>query len=312
MPLDPHVKRFLDMSAAGGAPDMSRLAPDDMRAAFEQLASAVACSDVPIGTVEEHTLSGAQGRLPIRIYTPLGDGPDRRPALIYFHGGGFVFGSLDTHDGLCRMLANAAAMRVVAVEYPLAPEHPFPAAVEHCCTATAWVADNTGALGIDATRLAIGGDSAGGGLAVTVCQYAKQSGGPDLALQVLFCPVLDLAADTGSRRAFGTGYFLDQATIEWSFGHYSAANLDRCDPRISPLRAGNLAGLPPAHIHTAEFDPVRDEGKAYAEALERADVPVRYTCHAGMIHHFYGMGGIIPYARAAIGEAGAAIKTALG
>jgi acetyl esterase/lipase len=311
MPLDPHAKRFLDMTAAGGASDVARVTPSEMRSAFTQLALAVACRNVPIGAVEDHVLPGPGASLPVRIYSPVDAGPDRLPGLIYFHGGGFVFGNLDTHDGLCRMLANASGARVAAVEYPLAPEHRFPAAVEYVYGATLWVADNAARLGIDTTRLAIGGDSAGGALAVTVCQRARR-GGPGLALQLLFCPVMDANAKTDSRRAFASGYFLDQATIDWSLRHYSAEALNPSDPRVSPLCAAEFAGLPPAHIHTAEFDPVRDEGRAYADSLERAGVAVRYTCHAGMIHHFYGMGGIIPYACTAVAEAGAAVKAALG
>jgi acetyl esterase/lipase len=310
MPLDPHAKRFLDMTAAGGAPDVSRVTPAEMRNAFQHLALAVACRDVPIAAVEDRLLPPPCAPLPVRIYTPVGSAAGPLPGLVYFHGGGWVFGNLDTHDALCRMLANASGARVVAVEYPLAPEHGFPAAVEHAYSATGWIASNAAKLGIDPARLAIGGDSAGGGLAVTVCQRARHGGGPQLALQVLFCPVMDVSATTESRRAFATGYFLDQATIEWSLRHYSTDRLDRADPRISPLRAAEVGGLPPAHIHTAEFDPMRDEGRAYADRLERAGVAVRYTCHAGMIHHFYGMGGIIPYARTAVEAAGAAVKTA--
>jgi acetyl esterase/lipase len=299
------------MAAAGGAPDVSRITPIEMRSAFQQLALAVGCRDVAIGAVEEHLLPAPCATLPVRVYTPLGAAADRLPGLVYFHGGGLVFGSLVTHDGFCRMLANASGIRVIAVEYPLAPEHEFPQAVEHAYAATSWVAQNAARLGVDGDRLAIGGDSAGGGLAVTVCQRAKESRGPRLALQVLFCPVLDVSSTTQSRRTYATGYFLDQSTIEWSLRHYSSTTLDLTDPRISPLRAREFHGLPPAHIHTAEFDPLRDEGRAYADRLECAGVAVRYVCHPGMIHHFYGMGGIIPYARTAVDAAGAAIRAAL-
>jgi acetyl esterase/lipase len=299
------------MTAAGGAADVAALSPADMRGAFRQLALAAGCGAIAVGAAEDRVLPTKAGPLPVRIYTPLAAETARLPGLVYFHGGGFVFGDLETHDGLCRMLANASGCRLVAVGYRLAPEHEFPAAVEDGCAATAWVAAHAAELGIDATRLAIGGDSAGGGLAVTVCQWAKATGGPALALQLLFCPVLDVSAATPSRRAFAAGYFLDEATIEWSVRHYCGVALDRTDPRISPLRAAAFSGLPPAHIHTAEFDPMRDEGKAYADRLERAGVPVDYTCHAGMIHHFYGMGGVIPYARRAVEAAGTAVKNTL-
>jgi acetyl esterase/lipase len=311
VPLDPYAKRFLDMAVAFGAPEVANLTPCEMREAFRQLAQAVDFRDVPIGAVDNREIPGPSGPLPIRIYTPVGAGDEHLGGLIYFHGGAWAFGSLDTHDKLCRMLANEASCRVVAADYRLAPEHEFPAAVEDSYAAAAWVADNATRLRIDPTRLAVGGDSAGGNLAATVCQLAKQAGGPDLALQVLFCPLLDMCAKTESRRAFAAGYFLNQATLAWSLRHYSTAELDLTDPLISPLRAAEFSGLPPAHIHTAEFDPLRDEGKAYADLLECAGVEVRYTCHRGMIRHFYGMGGIIPYARTAIAAAGRAIGEAL-
>ena len=232
----------------------------------------------------------------IRIYTPVAAAAEPLAGLIYFHGGGWVFGNLDTHDGICRTLANEAACRVIAVDYRLAPEHAFPAAVDDSYAATTWIAQNASRLGIDPNRIAIGGDSAGGNLAAVVCQRAK-SAGPRLALQVLFCPVMDMSVDTPSRRALSAGYFLDQSMIDWSLKMYCPGGIDLGDPEISPLRAADFAGLPPAHIHTAEFDPLRDEGKAYADELARAGVAVRYMCHEGMIHHFYGMGGFIPYAR---------------
>jgi acetyl esterase/lipase len=312
MPLDRYAKRFLDMAAASGTSNVRALTPGAMRSAFHELALVVGRRDVPIGAVEDRALPLPCAPLPIRIYTPVGASTEHLPGLVYFHGGGWVFGSLDTHDALCRVLANTSGARVLAVEYPLAPEHKFPAAVEHSYAATMWVAENADALRIDRARLAIGGDSAGGGLAVTVCQRARDAGGLDLALQVLFCPVMDMSVATASRRAFASGYFLDQCMMEWSLRHYNVGEIDLADPRVSPLRASEFAGLPPAHIHTAEFDPVRDEGQAYADRLERAGIAVRYTCHAGMIHHFYGMGGIIPYARTAIDAAGAAIRAALG
>jgi acetyl esterase len=310
MPLDSHAKRFLDMAGAGGVPDISRLSAGEMREAFRGLALAVGPRHVPIGKIENGELPGPAGPLRIRVYTPVAPAAEPLAGLIYFHGGGWVFGDLDTHDGICRTLANEAACRVVAVDYRLAPAHAFPAAVDDSYAATTWVAENAARLGIDANRLAIGGDSAGGNLAAVVCQRAKLNG-PRLALQVLFCPVMDMSIDTPSRRALAAGYFLDEAMIDWSLKLYCPQGLDLSDPRISPLRASDFSRLPPAHIHTAEFDPLRDEGKAYADELVRAGVPVRYTCHAGMIHHFYGMGGIIPYARTALQAASVAIKEAM-
>jgi acetyl esterase/lipase len=233
------------------------------------------------------------------------------PALIYFHGGAGVFCSIETHDGLCRMLANESGCQVISVAYRLAPEHKFPAAIDDARAATQWIFAHCAGLGINPKLVAVGGDSAGATLAAAVCQQAKEMTGADIALQVLLCPVTDLCSNSASRRAFSEGYFFDMAMLDWALGHYLPANADLMDPRLSPMRAADLCGLPPAHIHTAEFDPFRDDGKAYADALDRTGIPVSYTCHSGMIHHFYCMAGAIPSARVAVKEIGNSIKTAL-
>jgi acetyl esterase len=311
VPLDPAAKRLLDMlAAAGGMADLATMTPQKMRAGFRRLAQSVDLKGVPVGKIENGELPGPGGALAYRLYGPQQpvDGP--LPALVFLHGGGCVFGDLDTHDGLCRMLAAESGCAVVAVDYRRAPEHKFPAAVEDSYTATAWVAEHAAALGLDAGRIAVGGDSAGGGLAAVVAQMAV-SRGPRLALQVLLCPVMNLRADTPSRRELAQGYFLDEATIDWMLHHYCDPDQDIDDPRLSPLRAERFSGLPPAHIHTAEFDPLRDEGAAYAEQLRRAGIAARYTCHAGMIHYFYAMAGAIPAARSALKAAAAAMGEAL-
>jgi acetyl esterase/lipase len=206
------------------------------------------------------------------------------------------------------MLANESGCRVVSVDYRLAPENKFPAAVEDSYFAVKWVSEHAPELDIDSNCIAVAGDSSGGTLAAVVCQLAKRIGRPAIALQVLFCPVTDVRADTSSRRAYKEGYFFELPIFEWALGNYCPLGVDFEDPRISPLRASDFVELPPAHIHTAEFDLLRDEGEAYAKRLQGAGVTVRYICHEGMIHHFYGMAGIIPYARLAIREAGVAIK----
>jgi acetyl esterase/lipase len=337
MPLDRHAKRFLDMVAVGKT-DRSPLSPDAMRQAFNTLARAVDARNVPIGACENRDISGPAGAIPLRIYTPVTDiagslagssvGP--LPALIFFHGGAGVFCSIETHDGLCRILANESGCRVISVGYRLAPENKFPAAIDDACAATAWVFAQCDGLEIDPACIGVAGDSAGATLATVVCQQARRMTGPrttgpsmtapsvtgpsvtglGIALQVLICPVTDPGFDTPSRRAFSQGYFFDMATLDWALGHYLPAGVDLSDPRLSPLRADDFGGLPPAHIHTAEFDPFRDEGEAYADVLRRARVPVAYTCHAGMIHHFYCMAGAIPNARGVLKGIGNAVRDA--
>jgi acetyl esterase/lipase len=311
MPLDPFAKRFLDMVAVGGLPDSSQLSPPAMRQAMLQLAQAVDAKNVPIGRIENRKILGPGGQISIRVYTPLNIDDGMTAGIIYFHGGAGVFCNLDTHEGFCRILANESACRIISVDYRLAPEHQFPAAVDDSYFVSKWVFDNAAELGLDQTRIAVGGDSAGGTLAAVVCQTAKLLDGPKLALQVLFCPVTDATGDTQSRRTLSSGYFLETRTIDWALKYYCPTSIDLKDPRMSPLYASDLTGLPKAHVHTAEYDPLRDEGKAYADLLQRNRVDVRYTCHEGMIHHFYAMAGAIPYARTAIGAAGRAIKEAL-
>jgi acetyl esterase len=309
MPLDPHVKALLDMLVAAQRPKTWQLTPPEARLGLLALAKVADIKDVPIGRVEEGTLPGPAGSLPWRSYTPAGAAAATLPGLVYFHGGGFVIGSIETHDGMCRLLANASACRVVSVDYRLAPEHKFPAAIDDGLAAVTWIATHAGEFGIDPGRLAVAGDSAGANLAAVVAQLAHAAGTPNIALQVMFCPRTDAGADTQSLKDFAEGYLLERASMEWFAGHYGAIDVN--DPRLTPLRAASLAGLPPAHIHTAAFDPLRDEGEAYAQALRRAGVPVAYTCHAGMIHHFYCLAGAIPTAKAALEQAATAIGQAL-
>jgi acetyl esterase len=263
-----------------------------------------------IGKIENRTLPGPAGPLPFRVYTPSAASDEPSGGIVYFHGGAWVFGDLDTHDAMCRALANESGCRLVSVDYRLAPEHKFPAAVEDACAATEWIAAHAAELMIDPACLAVAGDSAGGNLAAVVCQKAKGSA-INIALQVLFCPVTDIAADNQSRREFAEGYFLEGPLMTWAGTHYLPTSVDLNDPLLSPLHAKDLSGLPPAHIHTAGFDPLRDEGKAYADALERAGVKVHYVCHEHMIHHFYAMAGAIPYAQTALKAVGADIKAVL-
>ena len=310
--LDPHAKALLAMLAAAGRPKIWQVTPAEAREGILALAKAADAKNVPIGRIENGELPGPAGPLRYRLYTPAGSAAGTLPAIVYFHGGGFVIGNLDTQDGMCRLLANASGCRLVSVDYRLAPEHMFPAGIEDGIAAVNWVVREAARLDIDPARIAVAGDSAGGNLAAVVCQSAKETGGPKIALQVLFCPPTDALRDTESSRAFAEGYLLEAEGMRWFGKQTYPPNADPRDPRISPLHAGDLSGLPPAHIHTAAFDPLRDEGKAYADRLRRSGVAVRYICHAGMIHHFYALAGAIPYAFTAIEQAGGAIKQALG
>lgn len=284
MPLDPHVSRFLDMMALGNSDGITL---DARREGLRGLARLAGLTAENV-TTRDIVLPGPGGPLVLRLYAP--DGSAGGPGLVYLHGGGLVTGDLDTHEGICRVLAEAGGLRVVSVDYRLAPEHPFPAAFDDALAATDWVAARADEFGIDPARLGIGGDSAGAGLAARVCQ--ERRGGP-IRAQLLICPVLDVHGAYPSRRDFAHGYFLDEATIRRDLAACGPEAAPP-SPRLSPLLEAELAGLPPARIHTAEFDPVRDEGAAYAERLERAGVEVVHTGHAGMIHFFYGLGRLVP------------------
>jgi len=310
MPLDAHVKGLLDMLAAANQPPISTLTAPEAREATMALGNIVAAKDVPIGAVKDGELPGPAGSIAYRLYTPVGAGNAPLPGIVYFHGGAWVFGNLESHEPMLRMLANESGCRIVSIDYRLAPEHRFPAAVEDSFAATRWIAAHAADFGIDPGRIAVAGDSAGGNLAAIVAQLAR-SAGPMLKLQVLFCPVIDVGADTPSRRDFAQGYFLEQALMEWAGAFYIPPGINLKDPRLSPLWAADLSGLPPAQVHTAAFDILRDEGAAYAHALERAGVAVSYTCHDGMIHHFYAMAGAIPYGKTALQSIGADIKAAM-
>jgi acetyl esterase/lipase len=266
---------------------------------------------VAMASIDDQTLPGPAGDLPVRIYTPAMGESALLPGLVYFHGGGLVAGGIATHDSLARALAAAGRCRLVSVGYRLAPENPYPAALDDALAAIRHVAAHAQELGIDPYRLGVCGDSAGGTLVAAACQSLGRAGGPSLALQLLICPILDYGGASASRREFAKGYLVDEATLAHDLRYCLPPGMDAADPRISPLRAGSLAGLPPTIIHTAEFDPLRDEGRAYYLRLEHGRNALSYTCHAGMVHLFYGLGGVIPYARTAIDKIGSEIRAAL-
>jgi len=310
MSLDPRVQRFLAILAAGNPPNALDTSVAERRKALADL-MALGADEAPIGQTEDRRIPGPAGALPVRIYTPDHASARLMPGLLYLHGGGLVAGSIATHDAIARALANAGACRVVSLEYRLAPEHRFPAALDDSLAAIHYLTENAAEFNIDPTRLGVCGDSAGGTLAAAACHALARSGGPLLALQLLLCPILDYSRKTQSRREFAAGYLVDEATLDHDLLYYLPAGTDPADPRISPLRALDLRGLPRTIIHTAQFDPMRDEGRDYGERLRDAGVLVSTTCHPGMIHLFYGLGKVIPYARTAMDRIGAGIREAL-
>jgi acetyl esterase len=283
--LHPQVRAILDRLEQLGAPDLSTLDPQEARSAFEELRPDESSEDV--GDVTDRTIPGPGGDLPIRVYEPESEGP--HPALVYFHGGGWVVGNLDTHDSPCRHLTNAADCAVVSVDYRLAPEHPFPVPTEDAVAAVEWVAEHGEEIGVDSDRLAVGGDSAGGNLAAVAALVARDRGGPDIDRQVLIYPATSPSDDWPSTEEHADGQFLSRSEMEWFGDQFFESELDARNPYAFPLQACDHGGLPPATVVTAEFDPLRDEGRAYAEALADAGVDVTHRNYEGMVHGFVGM-----------------------
>jgi acetyl esterase len=299
MPLDRHARRFLEMLAAAGQTRGRYEDADERRHALDTLADLVdPPGTVNIGGVRDSLFSVDDGAIVLRTYSPLGEPARRLPGLVFFHGGGWVAGSLESHDGFCRRLANESGCRVIAVDYRRAPEHAFPHALED------------GFFGINPAHLGIAGDSAGGTLAAVICRMARDRNGPAIAFQLLICPILDIHGESAARRELADGYFLDRETLQRDLELY-CPSADLADPRLSPLLATDLAGLPPAFIHTGQFDPFGDEGEAYAATLSNAGVAVHGRVHPGMIHYFYCMPRMIPYANEALHKIGAEIRYAV-
>ena len=305
MPLDPQAQSVLEMLSALGARPLHVMSPGEARQATARLAK-LGGRPAPVQRTEDRTVPGPAGPIPVRVYTPPGSGPF--PALVYCHGGGWVTGSIATHEPICRALAHGAGCAVVSVDYRLAPEHKFPAAVEDCYAVTRWLADNGAALGLDPARLAVGGDSAGGTLATVVALWARDRGGPALACQLLIYPITDYMPDLPSR--LKNGYFLSNADVAWAWKHYLTSAAEADDPSAAPLRAADLTGLPPAIILTAEFDPLHDEGNLYADRLRAAGVPTVLARYDGMIHGFVSLAGVIDQGQAALAQAAGDVRSA--
>jgi acetyl esterase len=306
---------MLDQLAAADGPGIREVDLAVTRAFLDGLAM-LAAPPPELAAVEDRTFAGPAGDVPVRIYRPVetGGGGAPRPALVWFHGGGWVLGSLDACDPVCRTLAGDAGVVVVSVGYRLAPEHPYPAGVDDCYAALEWVARDAAILGVDPARLAVGGESAGGNLAAVVALAARDRGGPATRLQLLVYPVTDARMSYPSIRENGAGYLLTVDSLGWFVELYLGAqgeHGDPDDPYVSPIYARDLARLPPALVITAEFDPLRDEGEAYARRLQQAGVEASCTRYDGMIHAFFGMSGLVAGARVALDEAVAALRARL-
>ena len=305
MALDPQVQALLDGLADLDAPPIWEQSPDEARVAGAVLGQLSVPEEV--GSVEDRTIPGPDGELALRIYRPEpGDGGPV-PVMVWFHGGGFVIGSLDTSDGMCRALCRRSGVALVSVDYRLAPEHPFPAGPDDCLAAFDWVRDHAADLGFDGDRVAVGGDSAGANLA-TVTALARRG---KVAFQLLVYPVTDLTMTSESHQANGTGYLLTGETMQWFEQHYTTGAVEKHDPRVSPLFEDDLAGSAPAFVMTAEFDPLRDEGEAYGKRLVDAGVPVQIKRYDGMIHAFLQMSAVVDAAGAALDDAATALRDAL-
>ncbi len=307
MPLAPAARTLIDQLESDGGPALWEMSPDEARA----LSAVMGAMDDPpeVAAVEDRVIAGPAGDVSARIYTP--DAPAPRPVVAFFHGGGFVICSVETHDGLARRLTNALGAVVVSVEYRLAPEARCPAAAEDCYAATQWAHEHAAELGADPARLMVAGDSAGGNLAAVVSLMAREQGGPPITSQALVYPVIDAACDAPSYTENAEGYFLTAPGMRWFWDHYLGPDGDGADPHASPIRASDLSGLPPAVVITAEFDPLRDEGEAYAEALQAAGVPVVVRRYDGMIHGFVSMPILFPEADDAVARIADAMQESL-
>jgi acetyl esterase len=308
MPMHPQAQTVLDVMSEFGLVIDESTDPATIRRAIEAFATAGGDAAEPVAHVEDGTVPGPAGEVPVRVYRPRDE--TELPVLIWFHGGGWTIGSLETHDNTCRSLANAVGCVVISVGYRLAPEHRFPAAVDDAFAATRWVAQHTAEVGGDPRRIAVGGDSAGGNLAAVVSLLARDAGGPDLAFELLVYPVCDHEFESPSMHENATGYFLELESMRWFYNQYLRDERDGADWRFSPARATDLAGLPPAFVLTAEFDPLRDQGEAYARRLEAAGVPVEARRYDGVFHGFFGMRDLMDPAREAFDDVTKALREA--
>ncbi len=304
--LHPQARALINLMQERGVPPTHTLSPTEARRFYRERRSFTQPDAPPVASAQDLQASGPHGAIPLRLYKPLAKASAQAlPVLVYFHGGGWVIGDLDTHDTLCRELANGSGTAVVAVDYRMGPEHRFPAAVDECFAATRWVHDNAASLGLDASRLAVGGDSAGGNLAAVVSILARDAGTAGatalpIAFQLLIYPSTDMRALSASHQTNGQGYVLTADTIAYFQAHYTGDEAKYLDWRASPLLCEDLANLPPAFVMTAGYDPLRDEGLAYAQRLTEVGNRATHICFERQIHGFITMGRVIDEANAAV------------
>ena len=308
MPVHPQVKLLLEGMAAAGGPQLTEMTPDEARLMFKNLAAL----DQPeeVARVDDRLVPGDGHDVPIRVYTPKDAIGGNAPLLLWLHGGGWVIGDLDTADATARALANRSGAVTASVDYRLAPENPAPAALEDALAALTWCVENAELLGVDANRVAVGGDSAGGNIAACLCQRVRDEFGPEIDFQLLVYPVTDCTLSSPSMDENAEGYFLTKQGMAWFVDHY-LGDRDPKEPSVSPVYADSLAGLPPALVITAEFDPLRDEGEAYAVAMRDAGVEVEAVRYNGQIHGFFGLAAVLDDGKHAVDRAGAALRSAL-
>jgi acetyl esterase len=308
--LDPDAAAVFAAFQEAGRPSFETVSPAEARELYSKGGLVTRPEPPALKSVEPLTIPSPAGPIPARIYTPttLRKTGGLAPCLVFFHGGGWVIGDLDSHDVVCRKLADAGQLIVISVDYRLAPEHKFPAAVDDAIAATAWISGHAKQFGIDASRLMVGGDSAGGNLAAVVAISARDGDGPEIAAQVLIYPATDFAMTHPSHREPETSLLLTHSVIKWFRDHYLNGAADAHDWRASPARVATLVGLPPTYVLTAGGDPLRDEGDEYAERLKQAGVAVTYRHFPGQFHGFFTMGKLLQQANVAANEIGAWLK----
>ena len=313
--LDAECRLLLDLmeqAEKDGRPKLHTLPYAEGRAAVDKMSEECEAPPPEVAASIDGTLPVPGAQLKIRRYRPLGVDGTSLPTLIYYHGGGWVIGNIETHDSTCRRIANRSRCQVISVDYRLAPEHPFPTPTDDALAAFRHIRDNAASFEADAARLAVGGDSAGGNIAAVICQACKQTGEPMPAFQMLIYPATDARRQAGSRQEFAEGYFLTKDLMDWFWAAYAPAGTDLADLRLSPLLAATLGGLPPAFVLTAGFDPLRDEGRAYAGRLIDAGVKTTYVNYPGTIHGFFSLTKFLKQGLKANDEAAAVLAAHFG